>query len=212
MTKQRSRILVTGIFGDPHLRISRSDAQPKDGWVPLHELRCAGGWSGGVRLPDDVPSESSYGHCMIFLGLDPGLSGAIACIYDGRVEFIKNKVPEKELWEWLRDWNHSQAYACIERVHAMPKQGVSSTFKFGHSFGILRGFLIASGIPFDEVTPQKWQTELDCRTGGNKNVTRERAKEWFPQVKVTHANADAILLAEYCRRMRNNGPVQPQKC
>lgn len=140
---------------------------------------------------------------MIFIGVDPGGSGAIAVIHDGVVEFIKNDSTERDLYEWLCDYGLADGYgshAVIERVHSMPKQGVSSSFKFGQSYGFLRGLLIASRIPFAEVSPVKWQTAMACRTGGDKNVSKARAQQLFPNVKITHANADAILLAEYARR------------
>ncbi len=62
--------------------------------------------------------------------------------------------------------------------------------------------LVAAGIAFDEVTPQRWQKMLGCRSKGDKNVTKRRAQDLFPQVRVTHALADALLLAEYCRRVK----------
>jgi Holliday junction resolvasome RuvABC endonuclease subunit len=84
----------------------------------------------------------------------------------------------------------------------MPRQGVSSTFKFGTSYGFLRGVLVALEVPFEAVTPAKWQRSMSCLTKGDKNVTKARAQELFPEVKVTHAIADALLIAEYGRRIR----------
>jgi hypothetical protein len=60
--------------------------------------------------------------------------------------------------------------------------------------------LTAADVPFDEVLPVKWQTVMGCRSGGDKNITKARAQQLFPHVKVTHAIADALLLAEFCRR------------
>lgn len=146
----------------------------------------------------------------LWIGVDPGASGAIACLSnEGSVEFIKNDSTERDLAEWLLDWNCLEAFGVIERVGAFPGQGVSSTFKFGQSYGFLRGLLIACRIPFEEVSPVKWQTAMGCRSGGDKNVTKARAQQLFPGVKITHANADAILIAEYCRRtMSINAEVQ----
>ena len=61
--------------------------------------------------------------------------------------------------------------------------------------------LCAATIPYEEVTPQKWQKALGCRTGGDKNVSKARAQALFPLQNITHAIADALLLAEYCRRL-----------
>lgn len=65
---------------------------------------------------------------------------------------------------------------------------------------MLIGLLAAYEIPYREVTPQKWQQEMQCRSGGDKNVTKAAAQKRWPSDKITHANADASLIAEYCRR------------
>lgn len=150
---------------------------------------------------------------MLHFGVDPGGSGAIACLYDEHdaPATCKNDVTERDLWVFVNrckvlDPRDRKAFAYIERVHSMPKQGVASSFKFGQSYGFLRGLLIACGIPFEEVSPVKWQTAMGCRSGGDKNVTKARAQQLFPNVKVTHANADALLIAEYCRRTRTITP------
>jgi hypothetical protein len=149
---------------------------------------------------------------MLYFGVDPGQSGAIACleIFNGRAVVVccKNSETEADLHQFLDEMSGAACakFAYIERVHSMPKQGVASSFKFGQSYGFLRGLLIACGIPFEEVSPVKWQTAMGCRSGGDKNVTKARAQQLFPDVKVTHANADALLLAEYCRRTRTITP------
>ena len=79
----------------------------------------------------------------------------------------------------------------------MPGQGVSSTFNFGRNYGMLLMALTAAGIPFTEVTPQKWQGIMDCRTGGDKNISKRRAQQLFPNTDVHHWNADALLIASY---------------
>jgi len=139
---------------------------------------------------------------MKILGIDPGKSGAIATIeqtaLDRVIRVIKLKETERDVWEFVRD-SHADC-AILERVSAMPRQGVSSTFKFGTSFGFCRGILIAAGIPFTLVTPGVWQRHLSCLSKGDKNVTKAKAQELFPEGKITHANADALLIAEYGRR------------
>jgi len=137
------------------------------------------------------------------IGVDPGVSGAIAVIsgtsWPG---IIRNDSTEADIAEFVQFWaDFGIDFAFIERVSAMPRQGVSSTFKFGRSYGFLRGLLIASRIPFEEVTPQKWQKAMGCLSGGDKNITKGRAQQLFPQLKITHATADALLIAEYCRRV-----------
>jgi Holliday junction resolvasome RuvABC endonuclease subunit len=91
--------------------------------------------------------------------------------------------------------------AALERVWSSPQMGVVSAFSFGRNYGALRVAMTACRIPFDEVLPQRWQKALGCLSRGDKNATKRRAQDLFPSAHVTHAIADALLLAEYCRRM-----------
>jgi hypothetical protein len=139
-----------------------------------------------------------------FIGIDPGHSGAIAIIGPlGRWHVMRCSETEHDLAEHIRDWGQNgNVTACIESVHSMPKQGVSSSFKFGSSFGFLRGLLTAHRVPFDMVTPQKWQKIMGCMTKGDKNVSKAAAQRLWPSEKIVHATADAMLIAEYCRRTK----------
>jgi len=145
----------------------------------------------------------------LHIGIDPGASGGIAFIPDNNPAGAwAVKMPETlaDLWDVIYDCSPERTtceyspHACLEKVHSMPGQGVASSFKFGQGFGHLEMALTASRIPFTYVTPQKWQKELGCLTGGDKNVSKARAQQLFPHLKITHALADALLLAEYCRR------------
>lgn len=137
----------------------------------------------------------------MYVGIDPGWSGAIAYI-DGdvyRACALHGMTPH-DVCHWMEHNLHGIEHAALEKVHAMPKQGVVSSFGFGRCYGMLEAFLVAAAVPYDLVTPQRWQRDLNCLTGGKKNVTKERAQQLFPHIKVTHANADALLIAEWCRR------------
>lgn len=136
------------------------------------------------------------------LAIDPGSSsGGIAYLCDGQPQSwpLKDKT-EQEIWQIIRACAKAARIAVLERVNAMPKQGVSSTFKFGTSFGALRMALVAGGIHYELVTPSVWQGKMNCRTGGVKKITRDLAQRKFPDVKITNANADAILLACYAEK------------
>lgn len=138
-----------------------------------------------------------------YLGIDPGKSGGWAMIreHGGACQTIKSGTCNiKELQTFLCDWK--PAFAMLEYVSSSPQQGVRSAFTFGQSYGQIEAILVCCGIPFDRVTPKKWQAAMQCLSGGDKNVTKRRAQELFPDVKVTHAIADALLLAEYCRRVK----------
>lgn len=139
---------------------------------------------------------------MIYLGIDPGVSGGLAVISDSIVE--AHGLPETETDTYLLFLSILQKFAVkkamIERVHSSPMQGPAAAFTFGKSYGFLRGCLVGLRVPFDEVTPKKWQTTLGCLSKGNKNITKAKAQALFPQIKCTHAISDALLIAEYLRR------------
>lgn len=138
----------------------------------------------------------------IFIGIDPGQSGGIAAVSTAGEALVFTGMPatERDVFDFLRGLAGDDCHAVLEFVRSSPQMGVKSAFTFGQGYGGLRMALVASGIPFDEVTPQKWQPVMQCRSGGDKNVTKRRAQELFPKVRMTHAIADALLLAEYCRR------------
>jgi len=151
---------------------------------------------------------------MNFVGIDPGKSGGIAIVSHPSLKAEAYKMPETErdildLLVSIRDYGN--CFAVIESVHAFPGQGVSSTFHFGMNYGMLRMALIAAGIPFDTCPPAKWQKALGCLSKGDKNITKAKAQEIFPEMKITHAIADALLIAWYCMKVnstlitKNNG-------
>jgi len=143
------------------------------------------------------------------IGIDPGKNGGIAWISGGKACVEKMPDTLQDLWDLIldiRDGGEPQQRidkaifgqaAYIEQVHSSPQMGVKSAFSFGNSFGHLEMALTAAGIPFERVRPQTWMKELSCLTGGDKNVTKRRAQELFPQLRLTHATADALLIAHY---------------
>lgn len=146
------------------------------------------------------------------IGIDPGGSGGIAALTEGYPpQAWKMPETDRDLLDLLRQWRnnallHGTAFAYIEKVAAMPQSGRASMFKFGQHYGALRMALIALEIPFDGVTPQVWQKTLHCLSKGNKNITKAKAQELFPALKVTHALADALLIASYGWTKQNGRP------
>ncbi len=140
---------------------------------------------------------------MIILGCDPGQSGGIAVIRS--TELIEaHKMPEtlKDLIDLLRSLCPI-SHCYLEKVHSMPGQGVASSFKFGYNFGSLEALICCAEIPYTKISPATWQKELGCLSGGDKKVTYRKAQELFPKQKISHAIADALLIAEYGRRIQS---------
>jgi crossover junction endodeoxyribonuclease RuvC len=102
-----------------------------------------------------------------YSGIDPGLSGAVAIftesgafvtVFDMPTLTLKNgkrEIDAPALYAALLNYKILHAY--IEKVHSMHGQGVSSTFSFGQSLGIIKGVLAGSEIPFSLISPQRWK-------------------------------------------------------
>lgn len=143
---------------------------------------------------------------MIFIGIDPGTSGGVGWVDDDSDECGKaafGKMTEREIALLVKELtyvSHETPRAVIEAVHSSPQMGVKSSFTFGQSYGFLRGVLASHLIAYVEVRPQAWQKAMGCLSKGDKNVTKAKAQQLYPGEKITHATADALLLATYCRR------------
>lgn len=143
---------------------------------------------------------------MIFLGIDPGKTGGISFHHSmGEVSAtgFSKKHTNRDRYDVIKAYQDRDVKRCIaiiEKVHTMPKQGIVSAGNFMKGYGFLLGCLTALEIPFEYVTPQKWQRYLGCLSKGDKNVTKQKAQELFPHLKITHAVADALLIGEYLKR------------
>lgn len=149
---------------------------------------------------------------MRVLGIDPGAGGAVAMwdtdlsalvvcdmpsqtVRVGKAE--RRQISEAQLADTLRRYAPDAAW--IERVHALPKQGVTSSFSFGLAYGLARGVLAALSIPVTLVTPNEWKRSF--RIGPDKRQARLIASRLFPanaadftRVK-DDGRAEAALLA-----------------
>ena len=139
----------------------------------------------------------------MILGVDPGKSGGAALISPDHKLFetiVFKKGTAIDVIHWIEKFKKEITFCYLEGVGARPTDGVVPAFKFGQNYGWWECLIQVSRIPFQRVYPLKWQTYMSCRTGGNKNISKARAQELFPKIKVTHAIADALLIAEYGRR------------
>lgn len=146
-----------------------------------------------------------------WIGIDPGVNGGIAVLEgQSRIDRCKLSEGEHEASEFLREVasRPGGTFAALERVRSSPQMGVVSSFTFGAGYGFLKGLLVAYRIPYEEVLPIKWQKALGCRTKGNKNITKAKAAQLFPEYRWTHATADAVLIAAWARKWGIQG-VQP---
>lgn len=149
---------------------------------------------------------------MNFLGIDPGpKSGGLAIVTNGRVIYAITTMPptERELYEFVHKAASTINMAWIEKVHAFPKQGVVSAFNFGDNFGVLKGILTACEISYELVQPRFWQKTLQIpprKRKANetktqfKNRLRGMAQQLYPGEPILKDTADALLIAEACRR------------
>lgn len=159
----------------------------------------------------------------VYLGIDPGASGGIASInWDGELTAIPMPSTERDVFTLLSEYAPNDFYttfAVIEKVGGFVGKGGdgekgggaangSAMFKFGMSYGGLRMALIACGIPFSEYAPVSWQPSFSVKRGPGekKNIHKNRlkaaAQQLFPSEKITLSVADAVLLAEFARRLK----------
>jgi len=148
------------------------------------------------------------------MGIDPGTSGAAVVLpecpsvvtelnQDNSCRFCK--CTEKDIIEWFHkvcDRCGGDVKAVIEKVTPYPVQwrGSIASFKLGVSYGFVRCCLLSNNIQIQPVRPQDWQSKMQCMSKGDKKVIRARAQELFPRCKFTVDTADALVIAEYCRR------------
>ena len=146
-----------------------------------------------------------------WLGIDPGASGGIAILHGREVTSVSMPDTERDVWDFFQEngWRgDTPQFAIIEKVggYIGTNQPGSSAFKFGVSYGGLRMALIAAGVPFEEVVPQRWQKEYALKRAKDepkhiwKGRLKAKAAQLFPKVHVTLATSDALLIAEYARR------------
>lgn len=156
---------------------------------------------------------------MFIVGIDPGLTGAIGFLRDGvfvAVEdmptvakgsgSVKNEVSPSGLKQLL--YKHTQpeetVVIALERVNAMPGQGVSSVFSLGDSFGCARSTAALMGSELHYVSPVTWKRYFKLES--DKEQSRSLATRLFPEAPLTlkkHSDrAEALLIARWLYETR----------
>jgi crossover junction endodeoxyribonuclease RuvC len=162
---------------------------------------------------------------MIYIGIDPGLDGAVGVIGEQagngcpRVfdtptltvegEKTKRRYNTAAMAQILMSIDLTKGILVIlENVHSMPKQGVASSFSFGQGLGMWQGIVAALGIPLEMPSPQRWKKEIMADQGRDKDAARFKAIQLFPALATQlsrvkdDGRAEALLMAEYGRRLR----------
>ena len=157
-----------------------------------------------------------------YVGIDPGLTGAIAVIDDQgaclglldmplrkisgvKTAIVKNEVDARALADWLRPLIAGRdAVAVIERVGSRPGQGVATTFSLGDSLGAARAVLECLCSSVSDVKPQEWK--LSMSVSDDKSTSLDAARRLFPTAaqmlkrKKDHGRAEALLISEFARK------------
>jgi crossover junction endodeoxyribonuclease RuvC len=148
----------------------------------------------------------------IYIGIDPGQSGAVAVITDESERVFPYS--DEAFIAAMRDAGALKSATgfsvrtCVEKVGAMPGQGVTSMFSFGKSAGFIEGVLQALEIPYQLVPPQTWKKEFSL-VKKDKKESIKVCKKLFPGVNLLASSqctkehdgmAEALLMAEYARR------------
>lgn len=155
---------------------------------------------------------------MRMLGIDPGKSGGAAVVKFDRhgmpileehmrmpliTEGKRDLVDTRGLGRGLGLSTVSINVVVLERVNAMPKQGVSSSFNFGRHTGAVEGLALALGKPIHWVSPSQWKKGLGLSS--DKRASLDLARLTFGDMKIwdTLANdgcAEAALMTVYAYR------------
>jgi len=146
-----------------------------------------------------------------FMGIDPGVSGSIAVIDRSLnikllTDWPGDEIMAADIIRALKDRYQKNIHAALEKAQSMPQQGVRSTFVYGTNYGIWKGILAAFKVPFLEPTPQAWQKGV-LKKAQDKKPAIAAAHRIFPSAAITgprggmiHGRADALLIADWCRR------------
>ena len=154
----------------------------------------------------------------VYIGIDPGITGAFAVLEADSHRLLdimdmpllsegkKQRIHGYCLAILLKQWSQGEyqvRMTYLEKVHAMPKQGVTSMFSMGRSFGAVETAISMLALPITYITPQVWKRRARL-IGQAKDVARTRALELYPEAPLTrkkdHNRADAILIARYGAR------------
>jgi len=142
-----------------------------------------------------------------WVGIDPGATGAYAILRENGSFDIEDWEDEFVFANAIADWKeiYNITIAVVEAQHSMPKQGVSSVFKFGTHYGLIRGVLAALKVDTELVPPLTWQRAMLHNADGPDTKSRSlvSARRHFPNLqlkKSQHGRSDSILMSLFAKR------------
>ena len=150
---------------------------------------------------------------MIYIGIDPGsINGALGAItHDGSyLDSFNIQHKDKHILALVFKSRilsivdvKEGAQICMEQVHAMPKQGISSTWNFSRAVGVISAVCeLTFPNSFTLVSPQRWKKHFNLTA--DKNEALDLARKLFPKaslkLKKDINRAEALLIAEYWRQ------------
>ena len=151
-------------------------------------------------------------HSEVYVGIDPGKSGAICVIEDDFIKAIPcpDNIQDMALvFAMSVSVNETKkVVAYIEKVWARPTDAKGSIWKFAENYGVWKGIAGAYEIELIEVSPQKWIKYFETpklEKSRRKRYLRDKARSMYPDLKkVTLKTADAILIASYAKETHND--------
>jgi len=149
----------------------------------------------------------------ICAGVDPGKTGAFVLLGTDAQIIEAWDMPQDD-GELSTTWQ-SFAYAypnmeiVVEKVWSNPKWGKRHCFEFGRQKGRIEMAITAAGFSFRRIPPTTWQRYFNMQKTPFERSGYKGQKEWKNRLRqlavskfngrVSLSQADAWLMAEYCR-------------
>lgn len=156
---------------------------------------------------------------MIIVGIDPGLTGAVAFIGQNSAKVadlptrqisttgkVQRRIDGAQLGKLLRENIPPDEWACvfIEQVGAFPpsmNNAVQTQVSLGRTLGACEGVVECQGLELRHVNIREWKGHYGIKA--DKDRALEVARALFPELaadlkrKLDHNRAEALLIAKY---------------
>lgn len=145
-----------------------------------------------------------------YLGVDPGKSGGLCVVDSNGTPLECTRMPDgtARIVDWLQQAKerYPNLVMVTELAQAMPKQGLTSTFRYARHFATFEVTAILLKIPYVEVRPAVWKKTMGLSQKKADSIAA--CRRLFPTVelipkgcRIEHDGiAEALLIAEWARR------------